>query len=196
MSVKSAHIKLVVGLGNPGSKYDETRHNAGFWFLDQMASRYNGTLRPEKRFSGEFCKVQISGRDVLLLKPSTFMNLSGQSIQAAASYYKVAPEEVLVIHDELDLPPGTIRIKQGGGHGGHNGLRDTIARIGKEFWRVRLGIGHPGHKDAVVSYVLKRATKEDQALIDDAIYACVCESENLLGEDLNKAIQNLHSRKP
>ncbi len=196
MSVKTAHIKLVVGLGNPGSKYDETRHNAGFWFLDQLVSRYNGTFRSEKRFSGEFCKVQVSGRDVLLLRPSTFMNLSGQSIQAAASYYRVAPEEILVIHDELDLPPGTVRIKQGGGHGGHNGLRDTIAHIGKEFWRVRLGIGHPGHKDAVVSYVLKRASKDEQNLIDDTICACVCESENLFGNDLNKAIQNLHTRKP
>ncbi len=196
MSVNTTTFELVVGLGNPGPKYEETRHNAGFWFLDTLASRYNASFRPEKRFFGDYCKVRISGRDIHLLKPTTFMNRSGQSIAAAANYYKIKPENILVIHDELDLPPGVIRIKRGGGHGGHHGLRDTIAQIGKDFWRVRLGIGHPGHKDAVVGYVLKRASKEDQKLIDDAAYEGVCESENLLDGNLDKAVQVLHSRKP
>lgn len=196
MSVNTTTFELVVGLGNPGPKYEETRHNAGFWFLDTLASRYNTSFRPEKRFFGDYCKARISGRDIHLLKPTTYMNRSGQSIAAAANYYKIKPENILVIHDELDLPPGVIRIKRSGGHGGHNGLRDTIAQIGKDFWRVRLGIGHPGHKDAVVGYVLKRASKEDQKLIDDATYEGVCESENLLDGNLDKAVQVLHSRKP
>ena len=195
MSGKSARFDLIVGLGNPGPKYEETRHNAGFWFLDALAEEFGTNFRPEKRYSGDYCKVRSGSCDVHLLKPNTFMNRSGQSIQALSAYYKLSPENILVVHDELDLPPGTIRIKQGGGHGGHNGLRDTIACIGKDFWRVRLGIGHPGHKDAVVGYVLKRASREDQQHIEDAISDGVREAKNLLEGHLDRAIQTLHSRK-
>lgn len=195
MSGKAARFDLIVGLGNPGPKYEETRHNAGFWFLDALAEEFGASFRPEKRYSGDYCKVRSGSRDVHLLKPATFMNRSGQSIQALSAYYKLSPENILVVHDELDLPPGTIRIKQGGGHGGHNGLRDTIACIGKDFWRVRLGIGHPGHKDAVVGYVLKRASREDQQHIDDAIHDGIREARDLLDGQLDRAIQALHSRK-
>ncbi len=195
MDTGNTRFDLLVGLGNPGTKYEETRHNAGFWFLDRLADRYSATFKADKRFFGEIAKVRISGMDIILLKPATFMNLSGQSIAAAARYFKIDPSNVLIVHDEIDLPPGTIRVKQGGGHGGHNGLRDTIAKFGKNFWRVRLGVGHPGHKDAVVAYVLKRASKEEQQLIDDAIDDGIREVENLLVENLDKAIQFLHSRK-
>jgi PTH1 family peptidyl-tRNA hydrolase len=195
MSDNATQFELVVGLGNPGPKYTETRHNAGFWFLDALAHRYNASFKHESRFSGELSKARICDKDIYLLKPSTFMNLSGQSISAVASYFKIPAQKILVVHDELDLPAGTIRIKQGGGHGGHNGLRDSIATLGKDFWRLRLGIGHPGHKDAVVGYVLKRASKEDQRLIDDAIYEGMVESENLLSLSLTKAMQALHSRR-
>ncbi|MDO6459561.1 aminoacyl-tRNA hydrolase [Granulosicoccaceae sp. 1_MG-2023] len=187
---------LIAGLGNPGPQYEETRHNAGFWFLDELAARYQGVFRPDKQFAGEVCKVRVGQRTVTLLKPMTFMNRSGQSIASLAAYYRIPAERVLVVHDELDLPVGAVRIKQGGGHGGHNGLRDTIARLGKDFWRVRLGIGHPGHKDDVVSYVLARTPKSDHALIMDAIADCMQEFGHISGGELNKAMQALHSRKP
>lgn len=196
MSESEVGFDLIAGLGNPGPKYEETRHNAGFWFLDELAARYQGVFRPDKQFSGDVCKVRVGTRDIHLLKPSTFMNRSGQAISALASYYRIPPERVLLVHDELDLPVGAVRIKQGGGHGGHNGLRDTIARLGKDFWRVRLGIGHPGHKDEVVSYVLSRTPKSDHALIMDAIADCMSEFERLSQGELNKAMQYLHSRKP
>lgn len=195
MSESAPQFDLIVGLGNPGPKYEETRHNAGFWFLDELAQKYSAAFKSESRFSGDLCKARIGTREILLLKPTTFMNLSGQSIAAVANYFKIAPERILVVHDELDLPPGTIRVKQGGGHGGHNGLRDAIAKLGKDFWRIRVGIGHPGHKDAVVGYVLKRAGSDEERLIEDAVSSGVNEAENLLGENFNKAVQALHSRK-
>lgn len=188
-------FKLIVGLGNPGPEYQNTRHNAGFWFLDEVAASFGGSFRAEKRFFADFAKIQASGNDIILLKPQTFMNRSGQSVRAASSYYKISPEQVLVVHDELDLPPGVIKVKQAGGHGGHNGLRDTISSIGKEFWRIRIGIGHPGHKDDVVGFVLKRAAKNDQQLIDDAIYRGVKVFDGLIEKGRDKAIQELHSHK-
>ena len=196
MSQNDAVFDLIAGLGNPGPQYEETRHNAGFWFLDELAARYQGVFRPDKQFAGEVCKVRVGSRDITLLKPATFMNRSGQSIASLAAYYRIPAERVLVVHDELDLPAGSVRIKQGGGHGGHNGLRDTIARLGKDFWRIRLGIGHPGHKDGVVSYVLSRTPKNEHALIMDAIADCLSEFERLSSGELNKAMQFLHSRKP
>ncbi len=187
-------IALIVGLGNPGSKYSETRHNAGFWFLNRLANSYNIEFKSESKFSGELVKIEVSGRDVLLLKPSTFMNLSGRSATAVANYFKINVEQILVVHDELDLPPGTIRLKQGGGHGGHNGLRDLCNHLGKEFWRLRVGIGHPGHKDAVVSYVLKRASLDEKRLIDNAVDDGLSQTENLTNGEMSQVMQILHSR--
>ena len=141
----SSHIKLIVGLGNPGNQYEKTRHNAGFWFIDTLASQLGETLKHESKFHGEVVKTAINYRNVWLLKPDTFMNKSGLAIAALANFYKIEPEEILIVHDELDIPPGSIRFKVGGGHGGHNGLRDTVAKMGsKSFQRLRVGIGHPG----------------------------------------------------
>ena len=145
MSGKTVTIDLIVGLGNPGSKYEQTRHNAGFWFVEEIARLKGAHFRPESKFSGEVCKLVLEGRDVWLLKPDTFMNRSGLSVHKLASFYKIPVENILVAHDELDLEPGTARLKTAGGHGGHNGLRDIIAQMGKEFHRLRIGIGHPGH---------------------------------------------------
>lgn len=189
-----SQIKLIVGLGNPGDKYDLTRHNAGFWFVDEVARQYGAVFRPETKFLGEAARVQSSGLDFWLLKPATFMNRSGQSISALAKFYKIPVESILVVHDELDLPPGTAKLKKAGGHGGHNGLRDTIAAMGKEFLRLRLGIGHPGHRDQVVDYVLKAPSKSDRQLIDDASYAASKVVPELVNGQLEKAMMTLHTK--
>jgi len=148
-------IKLIVGLGNPGQKYEGTRHNAGFWAVDAIAATLAGHWAEERKFRGAVSRVMVDGVDVRLLRPVTFMNRSGQSVGPLAQFFKIAPEEILVIHDELDLPPGRMRLKCGGGHGGHNGLKDIQAALGSaDFWRLRIGVGHPGHRDAVVGYVL------------------------------------------
>lgn len=187
-------VKLIVGLGNPGAQYQQTRHNAGFWFVDEIASQYGVAFRPETKFLGEVSRVQQGSLDFWLLKPTTFMNRSGQSIQAIAKFYKIAPEEILVVHDELDLPPGTARLKKGGGHGGHNGLRDTIAALDtKEFQRLRLGIGHPGDRNQVVDFVLKAPSKIDYQQIDDAMYRASKALPDLLSGDIEKAMQALHT---
>jgi len=187
-------IKLIVGLGNSGSKYEQTRHNAGFWFLDSLARDYHAALRPENKFHGEAAKAQIKGNQVWLLKPDTFMNLSGQSIAALSRFYKITPEQILVVHDELDLPPGTARLKRGGGHGGHNGLRDTIEKLGsKEFLRLRIGIGHPGDKSKVHDYVLKQASRVDQAEIDIAIQHAADVIADVVTGELDAAMNRLHS---
>ena len=188
-------FKLIVGLGNPGSKYEETRHNAGFFLLDEIAHRYDASFTTEKKFQGEMARSIIASRDVRLLKPTTFMNLSGESVQAVASFYRIEPEQILVAHDELDLPPGTVRLKKGGGHGGHNGLRDIIRHIGKEFWRVRLGIGHPGSAKQVVSFVLKRAPRSEADLLTKSIDEVIAEIPDIAAGDMEKAMQTLH-RKP
>jgi PTH1 family peptidyl-tRNA hydrolase len=187
-------VRLIVGLGNPGDKYEQTRHNAGFWFVDEVARQYGVELRPETKFLGLAARVQSNGMDFWLLKPTTFMNRSGQSIQALAKFYKIPVESILVVHDELDLPPGTAKLKVSGGHGGHNGLRDMIAAMGKGFMRLRLGIGHPGHRDMVVDYVLKNASKSDHQLIDDASYAATKVIPDLVKGDLAKAMQDLHTQ--
>ena len=151
-------LRLIVGLGNPGADYDKTRHNVGFWLLDSLARRYGGVFRREAKFHGEACQVSVDGHPLWLLKPQTFMNRSGASVIALARFYKLVPEAILVVHDELDLPPGAVRLKRGGGHGGHNGLRDIIQQLGsREFLRLRLGIGHPGDSRAVINYVLHPA---------------------------------------
>ena len=160
-------IKLFVGLGNPGPEYEHTRHNAGFWWIDEVARTLGLTLRDERAYFGEMARGNVGGQTVWLLKPQTFMNLSGKSIAALARFYKIAPEEVLVVHDELDLDPGHAKLKLGGSHAGHNGLRDTHAQLGTDqYWRLRLGIGHPGHREQVVSWVLGKPPKDQREAIE------------------------------
>jgi PTH1 family peptidyl-tRNA hydrolase len=187
-------LRLIVGLGNPGEQYARTRHNAGFWLVDELARRNRAAFHPEARHQGELARVQIGGNDLWLLKPTTFMNRSGAAIASVCGFYKVAPQEVLVAHDEIDLPVGCVRLKQAGGHAGHNGLRDTIAAIGADFWRIRLGIGHPGHRDEVVDYVLRRAPADEDRLIQDAVLAAADVVPVMLADGAQKAMNRLHSR--
>lgn len=192
----STGLALVVGLGNPGDRYAQTRHNAGFWFVDELARRHGGSFRADKKFHGELARISVAGRDCLLLKPMLFMNRSGLSVASVANFYRLVPAAVMIAHDEIDLPPGTLRIKQGGGHGGHNGLRDIIPALGSpDFWRLRIGVGHPGHRDQVVNYVLARAGATEQRLLDEAINDAVDAFPLLLAGEIGKAQQTLHSRK-
>ncbi len=188
-------IKLIVGLGNPGPEYQNTRHNAGEWFVKQLANRYNTTLSAQSKFFGHTGRIFIGPYDIHLLIPSTFMNLSGKSVGALANFYKIEPEQILVAHDELDIDPGTARIKLGGGHGGHNGLRDIIKQLGnnKNFYRLRIGIGHPGHKSQVSNYVLSKASVSDQQKIDAAIDESERVIEDLIKGELDRAQHQLHS---
>ncbi len=188
-------IKLIVGLGNPGSKYEETRHNAGFRLLDELARSYSFSFASEKKFQGELGRATISNRDVRLLKPTTFMNLSGESVHAVANFYRIEAEQILVVHDELDIPPGTAKLKQGGGHGGHNGLRDIINHMGRDFWRIRLGIGHPGDAKQVVNFVLQRAPKSETDLLQNSIDDVVREISDIVSGEMEKAMKNLHTKK-
>jgi len=161
---------LIVGLGNPGTSHARTRHNAGFWFADMLAGRHAATFRSTSRFFGDLCELSHDGERVRVLKPDTYMNLSGRAVGALAGFYRIAPEEILVAHDEIDLPPGTARLKVGGGHGGHNGLRDIHRALGNPgYVRLRIGIGHPGHKDAVHDYVLSKPSEQHRELIEAAI---------------------------
>jgi len=195
MSVRSIDLKVIVGLGNPGSKYTETRHNAGFWFIEEVARKYAATFRTDKKFHGEVAKVSIEGKDIWLLKPDTFMNRSGLAVQSLLSFYRLTAEQLLVAHDEIDLPPGTARLKTGGGHGGHNGLRDIISQLGsKDFHRLRIGVGHPGNKDQVVDYVLHSASRDDRILIDRDIDDAVAVLPELASGALEQAMHKLHSR--
>ena len=188
-------IKLIVGLGNPGSQYTNTRHNAGFWFVDALCKKYGFDLKDNKKFYGEAANVDINNHSIWLLKPMTYMNHSGKALQSLTQFYKIKPEEILVAYDELDLPPGTVKLKKGGGHGGHNGLRDIISLIGSnEFYRIRLGIGHPGHKSQVVSWVLNRASSDDEISINNAIDKSLAVLEDLLDGQLEKATRELHTR--
>ncbi len=188
-------IKLIVGLGNPGTEYDRTRHNAGADFVAELARQYSASLSPDAKFFGLTARFLIGNQDVRLLIPTTFMNLSGKAVAAMANFYKIEPENILVAHDELDLDPGVARLKHGGGHGGHNGLRDTIKALGnnKDFARLRLGIGHPGNARQVVSYVLKRASQSEQQQIDDAIYAATKVMPLAVKGEWNAAMKELHT---
>ncbi len=188
-------IKLIVGLGNPGSKYEDTRHNAGFFLVDELARSFSASFTSEKKFQGELGRTNIGSCDVRLLKPTTFMNLSGESVRAVANFYRIAAEEILVAHDELDIPPGTVKLKQGGGHGGHNGLRDIINHMGRDFWRVRLGIGHPGDAKKVVSFVLQRAPKSEMDLLTQSIDDVAHEITDIVSGDMAKAMRTLHTKK-
>ncbi|MEM7206913.1 MAG: aminoacyl-tRNA hydrolase [Pseudomonadota bacterium] len=197
MGTAETSIDLIVGLGNPGSEYAETRHNAGFWLVDEIARTDRQTFASETRFHGDVATTQIGARKVRLLKPTTFMNRSGQSVATMARYFKIPVENVLVVHDELDLSAGDARIKFGGGHGGHNGLRDMIAHFGSpNFWRIRLGISHPGHQSDVVNYVLKPPSRDDREKIDETISVILSVMPMVVDNDIQKATQKVHSRKP
>lgn len=190
-------IKLIVGLANPGNEYAATRHNAGAWFVDQLAERYHQSLKNEPKFFGYSSRITLSGHDVRLLVPTTFMNLSGKAVQAMATFYQIKPEEILVAHDELDINPGIAKFKFGGSHGGHNGLKDIASKLGNNlnFYRLRIGIGHPGDKNKVVSYVLNKPSKSEQELIDKAIDESVRCIEILLSDGIEAAMNRLHAFK-
>ena len=188
-------IDLIVGLGNPGPKYQWTRHNAGADFVRELAHSAGATLSTETKFFGETARISLNGRDIRLLIPSTYMNCSGQSVSAVAKFYQIASQSILVAHDELDHSPGTVRFKIAGGHGGHNGLRDIIKRLGnsKEFARLRIGVGHPGHADQVADYVLKRASKGDQQLIKNSINDALDSLPLATDGQWEQAMNKLHS---
>ena len=188
-------LAIIVGLGNPGPEHRLTRHNAGFWFVDALARAQGAQFRAHARYQGEVCRVALDGRDVTLLKPQTYMNLSGLSIRSLLDYVKAPVGELLVVHDELDLPPGTARFKLGGGHGGHNGLRDTITHCGPDFWRLRLGIGHPGDKSQVIDYVLQRASPQDEQSIVQSVDAALQALPVFVQDSAEKAMHVLHSAK-
>lgn len=186
---------LLVGLGNPGARYAQTLHNAGFRFLEAAARKLGLSLRFEKRFHGYLAEREWRGEKLRLLAPDTYMNRSGQSVSAIAGFFKIPVERILVAHDEIDLEPGDVRLKVGGGHGGHNGLRDVVAHLGSpDFARLRIGVGHPGFADQVVDYVLERAGKEEQDRIDSSINAACEVLPTILDGDLSRAMQILHTR--
>ena len=190
----TSHLTMIAGLGNPEERYERTLHNAGFWFADEIARRHGGQFNYEKRFDADICKVRIAGADIWLCKPQSFMNLSGGPIRGMLDYYRLSAAELLVAHDEIDLQPGTVRLKQGGGHGGHNGLRDTIRHCGADFMRLRLGVGHPGHKDQVTSYVLKKASSEVEAAISKNVDEAADVMPLLVENGLNAAMKKLHTQ--
>ena len=187
-------LHAIVGLGNPGDEYARTRHNAGFWCVDRLSARTHTNLRREAKFHGDFGRVRIGNGDVLLLKPSTFMNRSGQAVQALAQFYKLTPDRVLIVHDELDLPAGTVRLKLGGGHGGHNGLRDVHRALGADYRRLRVGIGHPGDKNLVLNYVLGRPNRDDETAIIHGIDAALDAVHTWLARGWDHAMNQLHGR--
>jgi len=187
-------IACLVGLGNPGPKYEETRHNVGFWLVDRLARKFGVMLRAENKFGGEVARISTDAGDCWLLKPITYMNNSGRSVSALARFYKIPLEQILVAHDDLDLDPGVIRLKKGGGHGGHNGLRDIISAMGgNNFHRVRIGIGHPGHRDAVTDFVLSRPGRAEQDAIDVGLDEVERHWLTIQGGDMQKAMQEIHS---
>ena len=187
-------IKLIVGLGNPGAEYARTRHNAGFWLVDELARRHGGTFRHEGKHQAELARVRIGGDEIWLVKPMTYMNRSGGPVSSVLGFYKIAPGQMLVAHDEIDLPSGTIRLKDAGGHGGHNGLRDLIAAQGDGFWRLRIGVGHPGNSKEVVDFVLTRAGADEQRVIDETIAAGADAVEEMLRNGAQIAMNKLHSK--
>ena len=194
MAENSLAIQLVVGLGNPGSKYDQTRHNAGFWFLDRWISALPLSLKEDRNFSGHVARMDSPSGGCWFVKPTSFMNRSGQAVQALSHFYKISVEKILVVHDELDLSVGVVRLKRGGGHGGHNGLRDIIGHLGKEFLRLRIGIDHPGNKDQVVDYVLDKPSKTHREMIDRAIDDACSVMPLVLSGNFEKAMNQLHTR--
>ena len=191
-----SNISLIVGLGNPGSEYAQTRHNAGFWFVQRLAEQYGIQLKADPKYKGISGRGNIEGQDVRLLLPTTFMNLSGQSVVPFAKFYQIAPEAILIAHDELDMNPGVIRLKTGGGHGGHNGLKDIVPHIGSNFHRLRIGIGHPGSKERVSGHVLSKAPSSEQNLMDDAIAHALSRIQLLVNGDTQQAMNQINAYKP
>ncbi len=190
-------IRLFVGLGNPGPEYESTRHNAGFWWVDALARELKVMPAPERAYHGLVARTSVAGQSVWLLQPQTFMNLSGKSVAALARFFKIAPEEILVVHDELDFAPGQVKLKRGGSHGGHNGLRDIHAQLGSsDYWRLRIGIGHPGAKAEVANWVLKKPALDQRTLIEDSIAHSLKACPALLAGDMDKAMQLVHTTKP
>ena len=190
-------IKLFVGLGNPGPEYAATRHNAGFWWIDALARELKVQLQPERSYWGLVARTNVQGESRWLLQPQTFMNLSGKSVAALARFFKIQPHEILVAHDELDFAPGQVKLKRGGSHGGHNGLRDIHAQLGSpDYWRLRIGIGHPGAKAEVVHWVLKKPAPDQRVLIEDSIAHALQAKDALLAGDMEKATLQIHTTKP
>ncbi len=185
-------ISLIVGLGNPGTEYAQTRHNAGFWYVERLAQRYGISLKSESRFHGLTGRGQIEGHDVRLLLPSTFMNRSGQAVVPMAKFFQVTADQLLIAHDELDLASGFIRLKSGGGHGGHNGLRDIVPHLGAEFHRLRIGIGHPGHRDKVTGHVLGKAPTAEQALLDQALDEALRLTDLIVAGNISQAMNQIN----
>jgi PTH1 family peptidyl-tRNA hydrolase len=190
-------IKLFVGLGNPGPEYEATRHNAGFWWIDALSRELKAPLSLEKSYHGQVARITVNGQNVWLLKPLTFMNVSGKSVAALARFFKVAPEEVLVAHDEMDIVPGQVKLKFSGSHAGHNGLRDIHAQLGTaDYWRLRIGVGHPGVKAEVVNWVLKKPSAEHRVAIEDCIARCLKAVPELLNGEMEKATMMIHTSTP
>jgi peptidyl-tRNA hydrolase, PTH1 family len=187
-------LKLVVGLGNPGAEHERQRHNAGFAFVDALAARHGGSFRYEPKHQADLARVRMAEHEVWLAKPMTYMNCSGGPLGSVAGFYKISPAEILVAYDELDFPPGDARLKFGGGHGGHNGMRDILASIAQDFWRLRLGIGHPGDRSKVLNYVLGRPSKADEELIGVAIAAAADAVPMMMQHGAQRAIAALHGR--
>ena len=190
-------IKLFVGLGNPGAEYEATRHNAGFWWLEAVARELKVNLVPEKSYWGLAGRTQVGGQTLWLLAPQIFMNLSGKSVGALAKFFKIKPEEILVAHDELDIEPGQVKLKKGGSHAGHNGLRDIHAQMASsDYWRLRIGVGHPGEKSEVVHWVLKKPSSDHRLAIEDGIARSIKALPQLLAGDMEKAMVQIHTSKP
>src|SRR5882672_8083822 len=190
-------IRLLVGLGNPGPEYEATRHNAGFWFIDEVARTLRVSLAPERSYFGLVARANLADGPIWLLEPMTFMNLSGKSVAALARFFKIAPDEILVAHDELDLMPGQMKMKLGGSHAGHNGLRDIQAQLGTaDYWRLRLGIGHPGVKSEVVNYVLKKPSPEHREAIEKSIDLSLGALDLILAGDMERAMMKVHAKPP
>ena len=190
-----AMIKLFVGLGNPGADYEATRHNAGFWWIDALAQQLGVRLVPDKSYQGLVARATMNGDTVWLLKPQTFMNLSGRSVAAIARFFKIAPDQILVVHDELDILPGLLKLKQGGGHAGHNGLRDIHDQLGSaDYWRLRIGIGHPGVKSEVIHWVLQKPTQAQRQTIEECIERSLATMPLLLAGEMGKATMALHTK--
>ncbi len=190
----SAVVTMIAGLGNPDSKYERTLHNAGFWFVDALVRKFGGEFRYEKKFDSEICKTKLFGDEVWLVKPQSFMNLSGGPIRGMLDYYRLKVGQLLVAHDEIDLPPGTVRLKLGGGHGGHNGMRNVIQHCGPDFMRLRLGVGHPGEKSGVSNYVLKKGSADVEAAVERNVDDAVAVMQVLIEDGLNAAMKKLHTK--
>jgi PTH1 family peptidyl-tRNA hydrolase len=189
----TTYLTAIAGLGNPEERHARTLHNAGFWFVDELARRAAAKFRYEKRFDADVCRIELSGDEIWLIKPQSYMNLSGGPLRSVLDYYRLAVSDLLVAHDEIDLEPGTVRLKQGGGHGGHNGLRDVIKHTGSDFMRLRIGVGHPGHKDLVTEYVLKRASADVERVMLQNIDEAADVMPILVEEGIGKAMTRLHT---